>query len=66
MDAQELVERVMTEHWDIAACRCAFCKAARDLGFRPREGYPTDPRPKITDETFKDGKQVEYDWSAKR
>lgn len=43
MTAQELIERVMTEHWDIASCSCLFCCEARKLGFRPRDGYPTTP-----------------------
>lgn len=41
MDAQELIERVMTEHWDMMACWCRFCREGRALGFRPRDGYPT-------------------------
>jgi hypothetical protein len=47
MDAQELIERVMTEHWDFAACPYFFCKMARSLGFRPRDGYPTNPATSI-------------------
>lgn len=42
--AVELVERVMTLHWDIIACGCVFCRGARAAGMRPRLGYPTrDP-----------------------
>lgn len=66
MTERELIERVLTEHWDFAACRCAFCEKAREMGYRPRDGYPTDPRPKITEEKWVDNKQVLYDWEAKR
>ena len=34
--AHEMIERVMTDHWDMAACRCWFCRMGRDLGCRPR------------------------------
>jgi hypothetical protein len=39
MDAIEIVERVMTLHWDLAACRCWLCVAGRNLGCGPRERY---------------------------
>lgn len=44
MTAQELIERVMTEHWDMIACQCRFCREGRELGFRPNSDYPTSPR----------------------
>lgn len=47
MHAQELIEHVMTEHWDMIACQCRFCREARKLGFRPRDGYPTNPKVSI-------------------
>ena len=47
MDANELIERVMTEHWDMAACPCTFCVEARKLGLRPRDCYPTNPKVSI-------------------
>lgn len=47
MDAQELIERVMTEHWDMITCWCRFCREGRKLEFRPREGYPTTPKVSI-------------------
>jgi len=31
---QEIVERVMTLHWDMTACKCPLCIAARNLGWR--------------------------------
>lgn len=39
MTAQEIVERIMTAHWDMAACPCWVCSAGRELGFAPRDGY---------------------------
>ncbi len=47
MNAEELIKRVMTEHWDIFACWCKFCRVARELGFRPTEDYPTHPKVSI-------------------
>ena len=39
MDAQEIVERIMSAHWDIAACPCWICQAGYKLGFGARDGY---------------------------
>lgn len=39
MEAQEIIERIMTAHWDMAACPCWVCKSGRELGFRPRKDY---------------------------
>jgi len=50
---RELIERVMTTHWDIFACSCAFCRKGRQLGCRPRSGYDTSPR-----KTLPSGKSV--------
>lgn len=36
---KEVIERTMTEHWDMAACRCDLCEAGRDAGCAPRECY---------------------------
>jgi len=36
---EEIVERIMTQHWDMAACRCWVCQAGREAGCRPREEY---------------------------
>lgn len=60
MSAQELIERVLTEHWDIGTCPCKFCVEAHKLGFRPRNGYPTNPQVSILDDGSKDGKRPEY------
>ena len=39
MTAQEIIERIMSHHWDILACRCWICVNGRELGFRPRDEY---------------------------
>jgi len=39
MDTVEIVERVMTQHWDMAACPCWICKNGRKNGCRPRPQY---------------------------
>ena len=39
MNAQEVVERIMTAHWDMTACRCWICEAGRCLGFQCRDDY---------------------------
>lgn len=50
MTVQELIERIMTEHWDIAACPCLFCHEANKLGFRPREVHLPDAHNSILKE----------------
>jgi hypothetical protein len=37
---REIVERIMTQHWDLASCRCWICERGRAAGCHPREGYP--------------------------
>lgn len=39
MTAKEIIERIMTEHWDMAACHCWICDAGRELGFAPQDEY---------------------------
>ena len=39
MNAQEIIERIMTVHCDLEACCCWVCVAGRALSFRPREQY---------------------------
>lgn len=41
-----LIERIMTQHWDLAACHCWICDEGRLLGCRPRQlylSYTSDP-----------------------
>ena len=47
MSPEEIVQRIMTQHWDMAACPCWICEAGRGAGLRPTSAYPTRP----TDET---------------
>lgn len=44
MDAVEIVERIQSAHWDMAACQCWICVAGRATGCRPREGYAMQMR----------------------
>jgi len=41
----EIVERIMTDHWDLAACPCWVCVAGRGLGLGPRQEYLKHGRP---------------------
>ena len=43
MDTREIVEIIMTQHWDMAACQCWVCEEGRKVGCRPRDCYPTNP-----------------------
>lgn len=45
----EIIERVMTSHWDMKACECWLCEEGRLLGCRPRGDYLHDKtRPTLT------------------
>ena len=37
MRAAQIVEQIMSMHWDLAVCRCWVCVAGREIGLRPRE-----------------------------
>ena len=39
MKPKEIVERIMTQHWDIAACRCWICREGRKAGCKPKDEY---------------------------
>lgn len=39
MTAQEVIERIMTQHWDMAMCFCWICEAGRKLGYGPQDRY---------------------------
>ena len=32
----DIIERIMTQHWDLAACWCWVCQSGREAGCRPR------------------------------
>ncbi len=35
----EIIERIMSAHWDMIACRCWVCTKGRELGCTPRDIY---------------------------
>lgn len=39
MKKREIIERIMTMHWDMRACECWICEAGRAAGCRPQEAY---------------------------
>jgi hypothetical protein len=39
LDARQIVEKIMTMHWDLAACPCWICKVGNAVGCRPREEH---------------------------
>ena len=39
MKPREIVERIMTQHWDIAACKCWKCVEGRTNGCGARDEY---------------------------
>lgn len=39
MESQEIIERIMTQHWDMAACKCWICSEGRKLGYRAKDEY---------------------------
>ena len=47
MDAKEIIERIMTQHWDIAACHCWICEAGRILGCGAKKEYLSHNNSKI-------------------
>jgi len=40
--AQEIIELIMSAHYDIAACQCWICVKARTLAFHNRGMLPRD------------------------
>lgn len=39
MGPAEIIERIMTQHWDVKACQCWVCEEGRKAGLRPRDIY---------------------------
>lgn len=39
MSDQEIIERIMSAHWDMSACPCWVCVAGRDAGHAARDEY---------------------------
>ena len=38
-DLKEIIERIMTMHWDMKACCCWVCEAGRKAGCHANESY---------------------------
>jgi len=36
---QDIVERIMAMHWDLAACQCWICRYGREMGCRVYERH---------------------------
>jgi hypothetical protein len=47
MRNEEILERIMTQHWDMKACDCWVCTAARANGLRPKEQYLYQKQPRV-------------------
>lgn len=46
MNSDEIVEQIMTQHWDMKSCDCWVCHTGREAGLSPKEThlktrYPT-------------------------
>lgn len=39
MKKRDIIERIMTMHWDMIACGCWVCVAGRVAGCRPRTNH---------------------------
>ncbi len=47
MTANDIVEQIMTQHWDMKSCECWVCVAGRKIGLRPREIHLRNKYPKV-------------------
>jgi hypothetical protein len=43
----DIVERIMTQHWDLAACQCWVCQSGREFGCRPRDAFLRNNYPRV-------------------
>ena len=39
MTAQEIIERIMSQHRDMTACECWVCAVGRELNYSAKEEY---------------------------
>lgn len=44
MKPKEIIERIMTSHYDLACCNCWICKEGRKAKCHPRTIYPLHPK----------------------
>jgi len=42
---KDIVEAIMTQHWDMAACPCWICEVGQSAGCRPKEHHLAGHRP---------------------
>jgi hypothetical protein len=35
--AEDIVEKIMRQHWDMVQCNCWICRHGRAIGLRPRQ-----------------------------
>jgi len=42
MTEKEILERIMTAHWDMKRCDCWICSNARKAGLRPIVEYSSE------------------------
>lgn len=42
-----ILEIILTQHWDMKACECWVCVAARENGIRPQDYYLNCRMPKV-------------------
>lgn len=45
--AKEIVEQIMTQHWDMKSCDCWICTEGRKAGLRPRENHLKIKKPDV-------------------
>jgi hypothetical protein len=46
-DNETILEIIMTQHWDLAACPCWVCSHARENGVRPRKQWLNFRAPRV-------------------
>ena len=61
MDGQEIIERIMTSHWDWKCCDCWVCQHGRTLGFHARMPYAFAAHKEFATPNFEQKKQYLYE-----
>ena len=44
---KDIVEQIMTQHWDMKSCDCWVCVDGRKAGLRPRETHLKNKQPEV-------------------
>ena len=47
MNAVDIVEQIMTQHWDLKSCECWVCHAGRKAGLRPKDIHLKNKHPDV-------------------